>query len=131
VLKLNGCGEAPAGAGPGHGTLSVQEGVTSPPNHLSEAELIGLMERHGIGTDASISTHIENVLKRNYVILAPGRRLHPSPLGIVLAQGYMAIDQALVLPEVVPPCKRLVTHLGQPHRHHCRSEPRSSGSARG
>lgn len=73
---------------------------TCPPEHLSESELISIMERNGIGTDASIPTHIENILKRNYVTLISGRRLKPSKLGIVLAQGYMHIDPSLVLPEV-------------------------------
>ena len=59
-----------------------------------------MMEKNGIGTDASSPTHIENVQKRNYVTLESGRRLVPSKLGMVLAQGYHAIDSSLVLPRV-------------------------------
>jgi DNA topoisomerase-3 len=58
------------------------------------------MEKNGIGTDASIATHIENIQKRNYVNLASGRRLLPSRLGLVLVQGYHQIDSSLVLPRV-------------------------------
>ena len=81
-------------------TLSTKEKMTTPPTYLTESELISRMEKHGIGTDASISTHIENVLKRNYVELIPGRKLKPSRLGLVLAQGYHIIDNSLVLPQV-------------------------------
>lgn len=81
-------------------TLGTKEKKTTPPNHMSESELIGLMERHGIGTDASIATHIENILKRHYVELGTGRRLIPSKLGLVLTQGYHLIDSSLVLPQV-------------------------------
>ena len=68
-------------------TLDVKERMTTPPTYLTESELISRMEKHGIGTDASISTHIENIQKRNYVELIPGRKLKPSRLGLVLAQG--------------------------------------------
>lgn len=67
--------------------LKLKQGQTSAPGHMTEAELIGLMERHGIGTDASIATHINNITVRNYVTLGPGRTLVPTALGVVLVHG--------------------------------------------
>jgi DNA topoisomerase-3 len=44
--------------------LYVEMGTTSPPEFLREADLIGLMDENGIGTDATISEHIKNVQEK-------------------------------------------------------------------
>lgn len=78
--------------------IKLVERLTSAPDYLTEAELITLMEKHGIGTDASIPVHINNICERNYVTVISGRRLKPTTLGIVLVHGYQKIDLDLVKP---------------------------------
>lgn len=74
---------------------------TKPANHLTESELLGLMEQHQIGTDASMATHVSNVQKRAYVELDENtRQMVPSALGLALAHAYALIDQGLILPSV-------------------------------
>ncbi|RCI14715.1 hypothetical protein L249_6451 [Ophiocordyceps polyrhachis-furcata BCC 54312] len=43
------------------------EGKTSPPNYLTEADLIALMDANGIGTDATMADHIQKIQDREYV----------------------------------------------------------------
>jgi len=64
------------------------------------SSIIPVRARYFVPVDASIATHIENIQKRNYVELASGRKLVPSKLGLVLANGYHLIDSSLVLPQV-------------------------------
>lgn len=81
--------------------VELYEGKTEPPDYLTESELISLMEKNGIGTDASISVHINNICERNYVQVQSGsRKLVPTALGITLIRGYQCIDPDLCLPDI-------------------------------
>jgi DNA topoisomerase-3 len=94
--------------------VEVKEEQTSPPPYLSESDLISLMEKHGIGTDASISTHIENIIQRNYVRLEErSRTLHPTHLGVALIHGYHKIDPELVLPKVRSTIEQYISYIAQ------------------
>lgn len=71
------------------------EGKTSPPNYLTEPELIGLMDANGIGTDATMAEHIARIKDRQYVATrnrGGGRNavqeLIPTQLGVALVEGY-------------------------------------------
>ncbi|KZC11859.1 PREDICTED: DNA topoisomerase 3-alpha [Dufourea novaeangliae] len=65
----------------------VQE-ETSPPQLLTEADLISLMDKFGIGTDATHADHIDTIKARQYVGLMDGKHLMPGKLGIGLVLGY-------------------------------------------
>ena len=79
--------------------VALEPGLTSPPPRMTESELIGLMETHGIGTDASIPSHIHNVEKRRYVAIEQkSRTVDVTDLGGALVAGYDAVDLELASP---------------------------------
>lgn len=47
----------------------MREGRTTAPELLTEAELIALMDKHGIGTDATHAEHISKIIDRGWLNL--------------------------------------------------------------
>ncbi|KAI8796900.1 DNA topoisomerase 3-alpha [Biomphalaria glabrata] len=69
-------------------SIELVHGETTAPPLLTEADLIALMEKHGIGTDATHADHIETVKSRMYVGLRADGRFVPGQLGMGLVEGY-------------------------------------------
>ncbi|XP_023711894.1 DNA topoisomerase 3-alpha isoform X2 [Cryptotermes secundus] len=69
-------------------SIEMTDGETAAPHLLTEADLIALMEKHGIGTDATHAEHIETIKSRMYVGLQDGSHFVPGELGMGLVEGY-------------------------------------------
>ena len=67
--------------------------------YITEAELIEEMEKNHIGTDASMSVHIDNIEKRGYVKVDEKRRLIPTKLGKALIEALETVEPDIVLPK--------------------------------
>ena len=69
-------------------------------NYITEAELIEEMEKNHIGTDASMSVHIANIVKRGYVRVDNNkRRLIPTKLGKALIEALESVEPDIVSPK--------------------------------
>lgn len=84
-------------------TLSMKEGKTSKPSLLTEADLVTLMDKNGIGTDATIAEHIAKIIEREYVFKTregSTEVLVPSTLGVGLVKGYdeIGLERSLSKP---------------------------------
>lgn len=74
--------------------LELKKSQTTPPQLLSESELISLMDKNGIGTDATIHEHIKTIQDRGYAQKQKNGAFEPTKLGIALVSAYkeMGID---------------------------------------
>lgn len=81
-------------------SIMMNDGQTTAPELLTEAQLIALMEKHGIGTDATHAEHIEKIKERKYIIETRDRRLSPEGLGIGLVDGYDIIGYEMSKPHL-------------------------------
>ncbi|EZG77689.1 DNA topoisomerase [Gregarina niphandrodes] len=84
--------------------LELNQGRTTAPNLLTETELISLMDKHQIGTDATMHEHIRTVQTRQYVERVPPSSFRPTVLGTAL---YVGISRAC--PELTSPQLRANT----------------------
>ncbi|KAM9745947.1 LOW QUALITY PROTEIN: DNA topoisomerase 3-alpha [Menidia menidia] len=80
--------------------VEMVDGQTSPPQLLTEADLISLMEKHGIGTDATHADHIETIKSRMYVGLTADQRFLPGELGMGLVEGYNSMGYEMSKPNL-------------------------------
>ncbi|RCN48206.1 DNA topoisomerase [Ancylostoma caninum] len=80
--------------------LRVADGQTQPPELLNEADLIALMDKYGIGTDATHAEHIEKIKTRQYVGVRDDGRFIPGYLGLALVDGYDAMGYAMSKPQL-------------------------------
>ncbi|PJF18639.1 DNA topoisomerase, partial [Paramicrosporidium saccamoebae] len=82
--------------------LEMTMSTTVAPKLLSEPELIGSMDKNGIGTDATIHEHIKKIIERQYVIKNSESRFHPTNLGLSLVVGYdqIGLEESLTKPKL-------------------------------
>jgi DNA topoisomerase-3 len=81
-------------------SLLMKEGQTCPPDPISESDLISAMDKNGIGTDATIATHIATIQTREYVTKDASNRFVPTPLGLALVEGYNTMGYQLNKPQL-------------------------------
>ncbi|WKY00951.1 hypothetical protein Q1695_015171 [Nippostrongylus brasiliensis] len=81
-------------------SLRMTDGRTQPPELLNEADLIALMDKFGIGTDATHAEHIEKIKTRQYVGVRNDGRFVPGFLGLALVDGYDAMGYAMSKPQL-------------------------------
>uniref|UniRef100_A0A914Y164 DNA topoisomerase n=1 Tax=Panagrolaimus superbus TaxID=310955 RepID=A0A914Y164_9BILA len=78
-------------------SIKISKTKSTSPTLLSEYELIDKMEKHSIGTDASIPSHIANIQRRNYITVnEETRTLVPTKLGLQLIKAYRECIPKLV-----------------------------------
>lgn len=64
------------------------------------ADLIALMDKYGIGTDATHAEHIETIKTRQYAALNNDGRFVPGYIGLALVDGYDQMGYAMSKPHM-------------------------------
>lgn len=80
-------------------SAKIERRETEPPPRMTESELLRLMRKYGIGTDATMQDHIHTNVIRGYMKITGGRCV-PTPLGMSLATALMKHARPIIDPEV-------------------------------
>ncbi len=94
----------------------VVEKETKPPPYLSESELLRLMKKYGIGTDATMQDHIHTNIKRKYFVVR-NKRCIPTPLGRALALTLYETVPEIVSPEVRGNMEKELARIAEGEKH--------------
>lgn len=100
---LTGQGELPpvqVGSRIRPASLLMKSGRTAPPQPITEVELITMMDRNGIGTDATIAQHIATIQDREYATKDANMKFLPTKLGIALVEAYNSMGYQLNKPDL-------------------------------
>ena len=101
---------------------------TKPPRFLQEHELVQLMDHNRIGTDASLATHINNIVDRGYVILCdetgvplrpprpprPGQPRPPRQIGRYMVPTSLGISFLDLFSDEESPVDDFISQLSRP-----------------
>lgn len=80
-------------------SAKIEKKKTEPPPRMSESELLRLMKKYGIGTDATMQDHIHTNVIRGYMRIVGGRCV-PTKLGMTLASSLMNHARPIIDPTV-------------------------------
>lgn len=93
----------------------MEESKTTSPRLLSESDLITLMDKNGIGTDATIHEHIQTIQDREYAIKV-GTEFKPTPLGISLVEMHQELGLKLHKPFLRAQMEKDMTQIAEGKR---------------
>lgn len=93
--------------------LIMSEHQTQPPPLLSESDLITIMDKSGIGTDATIHQHIKTIQDRRYAEKTPNGLFKATSLGLALVKGYADMGATIHEPELRAKTERSMNEIIQ------------------